>query len=114
MIFITYVSLFLTFSVFTSVFIDRSLTYHILFYTVEKSELSEDECAEIFDAPAYKNQRLHDMINGHYLKETENGMYVPTAKAKVFVFFMSKLGKFYRINDTYDNVHDYIEKAVKY
>jgi hypothetical protein len=79
------------FSVFTSIFIDRSLTYHTIFYAVEKRSLSQSDLDKIFNSKIYKLQRIKDMTDmgmlrcsGDYQSDEGDFTLYPTRRGAVF------------------------------
>jgi membrane-bound ClpP family serine protease len=100
---IAYFSSFMLFSVFTSVFIDRSLTYHIIFYSAAHGSISEENMNVLFNSAPYKEQRVKDMLNKGYLLKVD-GEYQPTDRARYFAKVLMALGEFYKINSTWDSV----------
>ena len=89
------------FSIFTSIFIDRSLTYHTIFYAVDKKVISKDDLDKIFNCNIYKLERIKDMTDmgmlrcsGDYSDGGSFSLY-PTKRGKVFSNFMNVLGGFW-------------------
>ncbi|MDR1241581.1 MAG: hypothetical protein LBM00_02180 [Deltaproteobacteria bacterium] len=100
---IAYFSSFMLFSVFTSVFIDRSLTYHIIFYSASHGSISENNMAVLFNSSPYKEQRIEDMLSKGYLIKVGDE-YQPTDRAGYFAKVLMALGEFYNINSTWESV----------
>lgn len=90
-----------TFSVFGPVFIDRSISYHLVFYAVENGAIQEDVFQKQF-ADSVFQKRIHDAQMAKFLEKTPEGTYVPTKKAFIFSGIMKLIGKLSGSMDNYD------------
>ena len=90
-----------TFSVFGPVFIDRSISYHLVFYAVENGAIQENVFQKQF-ADSVFQKRILDAQMAKFLEKTPEGTYVPTKKAFIFSGIMKLIGKLSGTMDNYD------------
>lgn len=93
-----------TFSVFGPVFIDRSISYHLVFYAVENGKIQEEVFQKQF-ADSVFQKRIHDAQMAQFLEKTPEGDYVPTRKAFIFSKIMKLIGNLSGSMDNYDKTN---------
>jgi hypothetical protein len=105
LVFSAYFCAFSFVSIFTSVFIDRSLTYHIMFY-IENSwgeGVTSDDISAIMRSGVYMRQRVDEMRNSGYI-EIKGDNITLTVKGKTAAIIMRGLGQIYDLNGTYEQM----------
>jgi hypothetical protein len=112
-----YFFMFMLLSTYTSISIDRSMTYHSLFLASKNLKLPKQDIELMFPSEVYRNLRLEDMKVQGFLKDINNtnevDEYVFTPKTKVFTSVMLWLGEFYNINGRYFKIRSEIKKDIK-
>ncbi|NBV83705.1 hypothetical protein EBR57_06255 [bacterium] len=89
-------------SVYTTIFIDRSLTYHAIFYAVEHEGISKPELSVLFCSPVYLDQRIQDMTQSQFLIPSADGTtYIPTRKATLFSYILRPYAQLTGLDTTY-------------
>lgn len=63
----TYISFLNLFSVYTTVFVDRSLTYHMICYSVETGQITQSDIKTLFSSETYQAQRIQDMTDSGFV-----------------------------------------------
>ena len=91
----------LIFSVFSHVFIDRSLSYHIAFYASQNKSIDfkyfKDKTAKfVFE------KREKDAVSAGFISKNTDGTYSPTLKATIFTKFMMFYGNLTNSLDDYN------------
>jgi len=94
-------------ALYTTVFVDRSLTYHAIFYTADHQEISEETLARLFTSQVYQDQRIQDMTASGFLttSPTDPRVYIPTAKARRFNAVMQTYSRFIGLDATYKKIN---------
>lgn len=80
------------FAVFGPVFIDRSISYHIVFYATEHGTIRIDQMEQAFSHAIF-SKRIDDAQAAGFITPNADGSFAPTMKAKLFTAIMVPLGK---------------------
>lgn len=80
----------LIYSIFGPIFVDRSVSYHIVEISEDANGISFQEIKRSSDRMIKK--RLEEMVNLGLVVEVD-GRYFPTKKGKVFNFFVKRIEK---------------------
>jgi hypothetical protein len=96
-------------SIFGPTFIDRSISYHIAFYAVEKksfyvSDIEREFSKEIFD------KRVHEAITTGFLKQNKNGSVSSTIKSKIMYVVLKPIGEITNSMVTYNEMKIKLER----
>ena len=99
----TYISFLNLFSVYTTVFVDRSLTYHMIFYSVETGQITQSDIKTLFSSETYQAQRIQDMTDSGFVVPSPDdpAVWVPTQKATVFSRVLMAYSDFLGLGDCY-------------
>lgn len=95
-------------AIFGPVFIDRSISYHILFYAVEEENIDVGEMREVFSEDIF-DKRMHDAITTGFVTENEDGTLSPTGKAKFIYYILKPIGYLTDSFDTYENMKEMLD-----
>lgn len=93
----------LLFSVFGPVFIDRSISYHIVFYAARNGKVNMQEIEDTFSKEIFL-KRIHDAQEAGFIVSEDEGEFTPTLKAKIFTNIMYNLGKATNCLNTYEDM----------
>ncbi|HIF35520.1 MAG TPA: hypothetical protein EYQ71_02460 [Candidatus Thioglobus sp.] len=77
----------LVFSVFSHVFIDRSISYHIAFYASQNKSINFKEF-QAKTATFMYQKREKDAVSAGFIIKNPDGSYSPTLKATIFTTLM--------------------------
>ena len=77
----------LVFSVVSHVFIDRSITYHIVFYASQNKSIDFKEF-QAKTATFMYQKREKDAVSAGFIIKNPDGTYSPTLKANIFTTLM--------------------------
>lgn len=80
------------FAIFGPVFIDRSISYHIVFYATEHGNIKADQLENTFSRATF-DKRIKEAQAAGFIVPDDNGRFIPTPKAKLFSAIMKSLGK---------------------
>jgi hypothetical protein len=99
----TYISFFNLFSVYTTVFVDRSLTYHMIFYSVYTGQITQSDIKTLFSSETYQAQRIQDMTDSGFLVAScrDANVLMPTQKAKLFTRILVIYSDFLGLGNRY-------------
>ncbi len=103
---INYFFIIFIFSVFGPVFIDRSISYHIAFYAVEKENIEIKKIETSFGKDIF-DKRMNDAIRTGFIVENKD-IYSPSTKAKIMYYIMYPIGKITNSLDTYNDMKNKI------
>ena len=95
----------LIYSIFGPIFVDRSVSYHIVEISEDANGISFQEIKRSSDRMIKK--RLDEMVNLGLIKEID-GKYFPTKKGKVFNFLVKKIEQL----SGYDNEYYVFKQSV--
>lgn len=104
---INYFFIIFIFSVFGPVFIDRSISYHIAFYAVEKENIEIKKIEKSFGKDIF-DKRISDAIRTGFIVENKQNKYHPSKKAKIMYNIMYPIGKMTNSLTTYENMKNKI------
>lgn len=109
LMFVIYIMSINIISIFGPTFIDRSISYHVAFYAVEKGKIDVDQVREKF-ANAIFEKRINDAEVSGFLVKNEEGLLVPTTKAKVMYAMLMPLGELTNSLGTYNAMKEEIDE----
>ena len=96
-------------SVFGPTFIDRSISYHIVFYAAEKEEFYVEDIEREFSKDIF-NKRIYDAVATGFLKQNKNGSISPTIKSKIMYTILKPIGEVTNSMSTYYEMKKKVEK----
>lgn len=99
----TYISFLNLFSVYTTVFVDRSLTYHMIFYSVETGQITQSDIKTLFSSETYQAQRIQDMTDSGFVvaSSRDTNVLMPTQKANLFTRILVTYSDFLGLGNRY-------------
>lgn len=90
-------------SIFGPTFIDRSISYHIVFYAVEKKSFYVRDVEREFSKEIF-NKRVYDAVTTGFLKQNKNGSVSPTIKSKIMYVVLKPIGEMTNSMVTYNEM----------
>lgn len=99
--------LLIVFTIMGPAFIDRSISYHIVFYATEKNNIKIEEMEDVFAHEIFE-KRINDELKAGMIESLPNGTYCATTKAKVISFVLLLLGKVTGTLGTYNDMKNKI------
>lgn len=82
----------IVFAIFGPVFIDRSISYHLVFYATEHGFVEIDQLEQTFSHATF-NKRIEEAQAAGFIVPDDDGRFIPTPKAKLFSAIMKLLGE---------------------
>lgn len=90
-------------SIFGPTFIDRSISYHIVFFAVEKKSFYVRDVEREFSKEIF-NKRVYDAVTTGFLKQNKNGSVSPTIKSKIMYVVLKPIGEMTNSMVTYNEM----------
>ena len=105
-------SMLLVFAVFGPIFIDRSISYHIIMLAAQNGSIKIDEIEKLTSNWVYK-KRIEDALNLGLLKKVSDEEYMPTKKAISMSEGLIFIGKITNSLHSYSKVNDLTTTGLK-
>lgn len=96
-------------AIFGPTFIDRSISYYIIFYATEKGNFYVQDIEKEFSKDIFE-KRIHDALNTGFLTQNKNGSVSPTIKSKIMYTVLKPIGELTNSLDTYYEMKEKVEK----
>lgn len=97
-------------AIFGPTFIDRSISYHVAFYAVEKEKFYMEDIEDAFSKDIFE-KRMHDALVTGFVVQNDDGSLSPTMKAKIMYYVLEPIGELTGSLDTYCNMKKAVETS---
>lgn len=101
LIYICCVQLLLVFTVFGPTFVDRSVSYHMVFLASETGKLDMEYMEAVYSQDMLQ-KRVDDELKSGMIHDMGNHIYAPTLKAKIATGILKPIGYLTNTLDTYE------------
>ena len=112
LIYVCCVLLLLVFTVFGPTFVDRSVSYHMVFLAAETEKLDMNVMEEIYSQDMLQ-KRVEDELKSGMICHMGDQVYGPTWKAKIATRLLKPIGYLTNTLDTYEQFKNEMETREK-
>ncbi len=106
--YITCVLLLILFTIIGPTFIDRSVSYHMIFYAVDNGSINVSDMKDIYLDDMFQKRINDELKSGMIYKEDDN-TYKPTLKAKLATYILKPIGTITNTTKEYDTFYKKIK-----